>query len=179
MTNAFNDYFISITNSTHSPDCTQFLPPKLRESAFLYPTDEAEIREVFSTLKNSNCCDIEDLQTKPVKNTAGIIATVLVHIANLSFSGGKFPKRLQLAKVSVIYKSGDIHDMSNYRPISVLPIFSKLIEKLIHKRMSAFIKKHTIITPFQFGFMKNRSTETEGDNTRIFRERNLYFGSIH
>lgn len=50
--------------------------------------------------------------------------------------------------------------MSNCRPISILPIFSKVVEKLIHKRMTALITIHTILTPCQFGFIKNRSTES-------------------
>lgn len=162
LANTFNDYFVSITNSTHDPNCIRFLNfrPKLRESAFLYPSTAVEIRETMLSLKNSNSCDIEGLQIKPIKNTIDTTAGVLEYIINQIFSQGKFPKRLQLARVSVIFKGGDRNIMSNYRPISILPIFSKVVEKLIHKRMTAFMTIHTIMTPCQFGFIKNRSTES-------------------
>lgn len=75
------------------------------------------------------------------------------------FSAGTFPERLQVAKV-VLFKGGDKNLISNYRPISILPIFSKCVEKLIHERMTNFLNKHRLITPCQFGFRKGCSTET-------------------
>lgn len=75
------------------------------------------------------------------------------------FLSGIFPRRLQIAKVSTVFKGGD-KNMSDFRPISILPVFSKGIEKLLHCRMTSFLTKHKIITPFQFGFTKARSTES-------------------
>lgn len=67
---------------------------------------------------------------------------------------------MQIAKVSVIYKSGDKNKLSNYRPVSVLPIFSKGLEKVINIRIENFSKKHNLLTDSQRGFRKRRSTET-------------------
>lgn len=71
-----------------------------------------------------------------------------------------FQKKLQIAKVTTIFKGGDKNKLSNYRPISIIPFFSKCIEKLLHNRMTSFLNKHDIITPFQFGFTKGKSTES-------------------
>lgn len=66
---------------------------------------------------------------------------------------------MKRAKVVVIYKSGDKNNFSNYRPISILPIFSKALEKIISVRINSFCDKHSILSTQQFGFRKGRSTE--------------------
>lgn len=66
---------------------------------------------------------------------------------------------MQIAKVTVLYKSGDRNDLGNYRPVSILPVFSKAFEKILHCRLSKFIDQHNILTENQFGFCKNKSTE--------------------
>lgn len=66
---------------------------------------------------------------------------------------------MKRAKVTVIYKSGDKNAFSNYRPISVLPVLSKPLEKLVLLRLDSFCNKHSLISPFQFGFRKGMSTE--------------------
>lgn len=67
---------------------------------------------------------------------------------------------MQTSVVTVLYKKGDRNDLTNYRPISILPIFSKGFEKIIFKRVINFCTKFHIITKSQYGFMKGRSTET-------------------
>ena len=68
-----------------------------------------------------------------------------------------FPSKLKIAKVVPILKKGDPEIPSNYRPISLLPIFSKIYEKLMHKRISVFLKERNILYPLQFGFQENNS----------------------
>lgn len=70
-----------------------------------------------------------------------------------------FPSDMQLAGVAVIYKKGDKNSLGNYRPISVLPYFSKCLEQLIRICLENFLIKHSIITDCQYGFTQNRSTE--------------------
>lgn len=110
--------------------------------------------------KNSKCSDIDGLQIQPVKYVINIISPILEHIVNCIFAEGVFPKKLQLAKVAVIFKDGDTNSFTNYRPISILPVFSKCVEKLILIRITNFSDKHNLITECQFGFRKGRSTET-------------------
>ena len=82
----------------------------------------------------------------------------LLHICNMSLSNGVFPDVLKIARVVPIHKNGQTGDFNNYRPISVLPFFSKLLEKLVYNRMLKFIDDFNIIHDNQFGFRRNRST---------------------
>lgn len=159
LANAFNNYFVSLVNSSHDQRSADYLNSRNRDSAFLRPTSTEEIYLTFSGLRNSKSCDIDDLQIGPVKHVLDLICPVLEHVYNLCFEKSVFPKRMQLARVTVLFKSGDKNNMSNYRPISILPVFSKCLEKLITLRMTTFCEKHNIITDCQFGFRKGRSTE--------------------
>uniref|UniRef100_A0A3Q3J5Q4 Reverse transcriptase domain-containing protein n=1 Tax=Monopterus albus TaxID=43700 RepID=A0A3Q3J5Q4_MONAL len=82
----------------------------------------------------------------------------LTYIFNLSFQSGKFPNSMKIAKVIPLYKSGDRHNITNYRPISLLSQFSKILEKLFDARLDKFLDKHKILTEKQYGFRSNRST---------------------
>lgn len=65
---------------------------------------------------------------------------------------------MKVAKVIPLYKSGDKHSFNNYRPVSLLSQFSKVLEKLFAQRLDSFIEKYQLINENQFGFRKNRST---------------------
>lgn len=71
---------------------------------------------------------------------------------------GNIPDELKIAKVVPIHKKGDVNKFSNYRPVSVLPAFSKIIEKLVYTHIKYFLDKHNILYAYQFGFRKNMST---------------------
>lgn len=66
---------------------------------------------------------------------------------------------MKMAKVSVIYNGGDKHTMNNYRPILVLPLFSKALDQIIFKSLHHFFLRHSLVTVFDFGFLENISTE--------------------
>ena len=80
-------------------------------------------------------------------------------IINKSFEEGTFPDNLKIAMVIPIFKKGDAGKNSNYRPISLLPIFSKIFEKLMHKRLYSFLEMHETLFEMQFGFRTGHSTE--------------------
>lgn len=160
LANAFNAFFVSLDNSSYNARILDYMPPSNCSSAFLSPTDADEIFRTFLSFHNSKACDSDDIQIRPVKYTLDITCPVLQHVYNLAFEKGIFPTRMQLAKVSVIFKGGDRNELANYRPISILPVFSKGLEKLISERMSSFCEKHNIITNSQFGFRKHLSTES-------------------
>jgi potassium voltage-gated channel Eag-related subfamily H protein 8 len=84
----------------------------------------------------------------------------LAHIYNISINSGTFPEKFKIARVKPLYKKGDIYSIQNYRPISILPIFSKILEKLIYNRLIISLNKHNIITEVQNGFRKQKSTTT-------------------
>lgn len=71
---------------------------------------------------------------------------------------GSFPDKMKIAKVCPIFKADDRCEISNYRPISVLPIFSKILEKLLYNRLLTFLNMHSILASNQFGFREKHST---------------------
>ena len=77
---------------------------------------------------------------------------------NTSFNTGVFPSDLKIVKVIPIHKGGSTDDMNNYRPISLLSVFDKIMEKLMHKRLYSFMEESNILYDKQFGFRKNNST---------------------
>ena len=79
-------------------------------------------------------------------------------ICNLSFTEGVFPEKNKIAKVIPSHKNGSTKDVNNYRPISLLSSFSKIIEKLMANRLNTFLDLHSIIFPNQFGFRAGTST---------------------
>ena len=79
------------------------------------------------------------------------------HVMNLSIINGVVPNELKVAKVVPIYKSGDRRLINSYRPVSVLPSFSKILEKLMYNRISNFIHKHSLLNEYQFGFRQKLS----------------------
>ena len=76
---------------------------------------------------------------------------------NLSITKGIFPSELKIARVIPLFKSGDPTSFSNYRPVSVLPIFSKILERLMYRRLLSFINEHKLLYHYQFGFRYEHS----------------------
>ena len=93
-----------------------------------------------------------------LKLAADIIINPLCKIISNSFNSGIFPDALKICKVIPIHKGDSADDLNNYRPISLLSIFDKIIEKLMYKRLYNFLEKHNILFQNQFGFRKNNST---------------------
>ena len=79
-------------------------------------------------------------------------------IFNQSFNTGKFPSSFKLAKVVPAFKNGNSTDLNNYRPISLLNTFSKILESAMHKRILSFLNRNHALSEFQFGFRPNYST---------------------
>ena len=71
---------------------------------------------------------------------------------------GVFPDALKISEVIPIHKGGSTEEVNNYRPISLLSVFDKIIEKLMHKRLYEFLQEHNILFQNQFGFCKTNST---------------------
>ena len=95
-----------------------------------------------------------------MKRTAKIIVTPITHIVNLTLKTGIFPEALKKAKVIPILKSGNRSEIKNYRPISILPAFSKIFEKVINYRLISFFENNNLLIDNQHGFRSGRSTET-------------------
>ena len=82
----------------------------------------------------------------------------LTHVLNQSIAQGIFPIELKTAKIIPLFKGGDTMLLNNYRPVSILPIFSKVLEKLMYNRLFSFLSKNKLLYKYQFGFRKGYST---------------------
>jgi hypothetical protein len=128
------------------------------KSIYILPTDENEIAHIVNTLKPNASPGEDSLSPKIIRNIIKYIAPPLSNIFNLSLSTGCFPNKLKVAKVTPIFKADDRQCVSNYRPISVLPFFSKILEKIMYNRLISFLTKCNILTEKQFGFREQHST---------------------
>ena len=130
--------------------------PHLVNSFYLFPTSENEIMEIILKLKN-NKTNLNSVPVVLFKKIAPIIVSPLRKLVEKSFQTGIFPETLKIARITPLHKAGDFSDPSNYRPISSLPFYSKIYEKLMANRILAFCKKISIISPSQFGFQPSVS----------------------
>ena len=104
-------------------------------------------------------CDADGIQQNIVLSDIDIIAPVLAHLVNVSQKTGIFPDRAKIARVIPVYKNkGSKTIFDNYRPISLLPTFSKIIEKLIYNKVFEFLVRYQILFETQYGFRKDRGT---------------------
>jgi hypothetical protein len=111
---------------------------KIKESTktmFLFPVTESEVQKVEKGLKNKLSAGIHEIPDYVVKQCITLLKKPLANI----LESGIFPDQLNIAKVVPLYKKGDTRDIQNYRPIVLLSVFSKLLEKLVCNRSMAFI----------------------------------------
>ena len=94
---------------------------------------------------------------KILKILCPTLSPIYSQIINESFQTGIFPDKMKLAKVIPLFKKGCALSASNYRPISILSVFSKITEKVMYERLNTFLEKFNILCPSQFGFRANYS----------------------
>ena len=92
-----------------------------------------------------------------IKEIIPFVVNPFTYICNLSFYSGDFPNAMKIAKVLPVHKNGAKNEFNNDRPISLLPQFSKILEKLLDLRMEKFINKHNISHDCQFCLSAGRS----------------------
>ena len=158
IVNKFNEYFCNVGLKLQDsiPRCQKnffdFMQEPNTGSLFLMPTNEAELLKLVNSLKSKKSPGFDGIKNELIKDIVQGIVIPLVYIFNLSFLSGIVPKRMKIAKVVPIFKKGDPQTLSNYRPISLLTSFSKILEKLIYDRTVTFLNKTKIFSKFQFGF---------------------------
>ena len=163
IVNGFSDYFAGIAKSLDSkiPRTNQsplvYVSINRMSSFFINSVSSREISQIILGLKNASG-NTNEIPVRLLKHVHSLLSVPVAKLVNKSFLSGVFPSALKVARVVPIFKSGDSQCVSNYRPISVLPLFSKIIERCMAQRLLAFIRKFNIITPDQFGFLKGKST---------------------
>lgn len=163
MANIFNDHFSSIATKIRDkiPPASRIPESYIEESDknFLMPEITPQmIIEAANMLKNSPCQDFSGLSPILLKKIIAYIALPLSHIFNKSLIEGIVPNQFKIAKVCPIFKGGDETQTNDYRPISLLSSFSKILEKIVCNQLKYYLVSNNIIDPQQFGFQNNNST---------------------
>jgi hypothetical protein len=153
----FTDIIVQLKLRTKSSDLAQGSRNHNVNSFYLAPITEHEVENTMKKLKNSYSMGYDVFPEIAIKSCQYLIKP-LAHIFNLSFLSGTFPEMLKILKIKPIPK-GDEREILNYRPISILSVFSKILEKILCKRLNSFIEKNNILSNVQFGFRQGKSTE--------------------
>ena len=159
----FNEFFANVTQIQISHTAhNQQLPFINRENdktIFLPPTTPEELLKVINSLKNTLSCGIDDIPDKVVKRCAPLLIIPLLDISNSSITSGTFPQMFKVAKVCPILKKGDRQNVENYRPISLLSVFSKILEKIMYNRLISFLESNHVLSNSQYGFRKGKGID--------------------
>ena len=121
--------------------------------------NESLIVKTLQGLKASKASGLDNISPRMLKDAAVVVAKALTRIVNESLSQGTVPSEWKYAKISPLYKKGMSTDMDNYRLISVLPVVSKVLERVVHHQLHRFLSEHKLPSPFHGGFRRNHSTE--------------------
>jgi len=164
IANTFNNYFVNIAQQLKSdlpptPDCNNITSKIIQNSIYLSPVNEMEVIKIINNLANKKSTGLDSITIMSIKLTKFIIAKPLTFIINLIFTSGFFPDSLKIAKIIPIFKSGDSRILGNYRPISLLSNFEKIIEKCMYSRFMDFVLKNNILSDAQFGFRPKLNCE--------------------
>lgn len=111
-------------------------------------------------LNSNKAIGVDKISAKMLKIAAPIIGSSVTKLMNMSLESAVFPHRWKLAKVTPLFKSGERDNLSNYRPISVLPVLSKLLERHVHTQFYDYLSHNNLLYIRQSGFRKNHGTDT-------------------
>ena len=147
---------ITVTNKTNHND---YLKTKIDTAFHFQQVDENHLLNIINNLTPKTSSGIGNLFIKHIKVIKNELVKPLTLITNQVLCTGIFPDKLKIAKVIPIFKKGDDTDLNNYRPISLLPAISKIIEKVIYNQTYNYFDNNKIFYAHQYGFRKQHSTE--------------------
>ena len=158
IANAFNNYFANIGGNLASsvPSASQtaneLIPPPICDSLFLCPVTADEIQLEIAKRQTGKAVGPCSISISILKILKSELAGPLLVIFNTSFLTGIVPNKFKLARVIPVFKKGSETNLNNYRPISLLSIFDKLLENVMFNRLADFLEKKRLIYNKQFGF---------------------------
>ena len=163
IANGFNKFFVEIgpTLEKNCPTSEEspitWMKDRYNNSFFVVPTNETEIHNIIKNLKDCST-GWDGINLSSLTLAWSSISHVMVHVMNLSLEQGVVPLELKVAKVIPLFKADDPEKFSNYRPVSILPLFSKILEKLMYKRLLNYVTDNKILFEYHFGFREGYST---------------------
>ena len=165
VANKFNDFFLNVAGNLSAKIVQKntkfqdYLKNPNKSKFSLKETEPGEIVKVINKLDAKKSGDIYNISPDVVKMSNQAVAQCLSIIFNRCLKDSCFPNAFKNTKVIPLHKGDSVLSVSNYRPISLLPIFSKIFERLIYNQLIDYIDENKILDELQFGFQKNKSTE--------------------
>ena len=169
IANEFNDFFVNIATKLkeHVPStnhdklkdfCQSKLPPDTKFT--IPPIQREKVLRFLSTMDISKATGADMIGPRLLKFAAPYIVDEVTYICNHSINNSVFPNKWKEAKVTPLYKNGSPEEVNNYRPISILPVMSKVLEKHVHDSLSEFLHEFDLLHKTQSGFRPQHSCET-------------------
>jgi hypothetical protein len=166
IANGFNKFFASVAKNLNAKICSStlnhsdtdfksYLGNRVDNSIFMSSASACEIEKIVQEFGNDKASDIPILV---LKKCSTLVSGHLAVFLNKFMEAGSYPSILKVGKITPVYKKDDPQKLGNYRPVSVIPIFSKIFEKLLYSRIYSFLTAMNVIYDKQFGFRKNHST---------------------
>ncbi|XP_065662691.1 uncharacterized protein LOC136085324 [Hydra vulgaris] len=149
---SFENYLCPINKSHYSSDKYYY------NNEYSSELSHGKLDIAFKSLKRNKPIGADEVSGNIVVNCYESLKDILYKVFNASIKQGVFPDQLKIAKVIPIYKQGDKTNINNYRPILVLSTFSKLLERIIYKRIFKYFDQNNLLYFKQFGFKKHIST---------------------
>ena len=141
-------------------DPLQYLKENISAPEFTFhPVTEKDVDDAINNLKSKKSSGVDGVTSYLVKSIKNKISPLLTFLINKSIHSGVFPKKLKIAKVIALHKKGEKSLFSNYRPISLLPCFSKVFERILHDQIYSFFEINKLFSETQFGYRKKHSTD--------------------
>ena len=167
IANNFNNFFVEIgpklANNIKSGENnirpSEYIKARNNNNFFVRPTDGYEILKIVQAFKPKTSTDCNSISMSLLRKVINLIIEPLIHVCNLSLGTGVFPDKMKIASVLPVYKTGNVSVFGNYRPISILPQFSKILEKLYNNRLISLLDKEKIVINEQYGFRNKHSTD--------------------
>ena len=162
----FNSFFTSVVNKLFE-SCRYARPVfkstteelfKKKHFAFT-AVGKPFVLEQLKCLKLKKVTGLDGLPARLLKDSAVAKADCVTHLVHLSIKSGTVPSGWKQAKVVPLFKSGNKDDLDNYRPISILPILSKILEKAVFHLLHSYLPENSLLSPYQSGFRANHSSQ--------------------
>ena len=166
IVDVLNDYFCNIGQKLadkikESSKSYSFYLDKQINSVFSFSmVDTNNVRKMLKEFKPKTSKGLDGISMKIIKHISDIIIEPITLLINQSLMTNTFPTKLKIAKIMPLLKKPNIFTPDNFRPISLLPCISKIIEKCVFTQIFEYFEKNKLLYGSQYGYRKNHSTET-------------------
>ena len=165
LANAFNEFFTNIGTSVQNENgttntCSSHHFDQVKSRFSFKTVSVSDVMKLLISLPCDKATGPDGVPAKVIPSIAHIIASPLTHIINHSLAKGVIPRQWKLARVTPIFKGGDNNIFGNYRPISVISVIGKIMEKIAYGQIQKYLLENNILSNCQSGFRPKFSTQS-------------------